>query len=257
MLQRLRQRRLFDIGGIPGAERPAGGRDDDADEFLTIARAQRLEQRVVLGIGRQDAGAGLLRALHEEIAGANQAFLVGQRDRRAAIDGGERGLQARCAADGGHHPVGRTRGGLDDRAFARTEFGARARERLFQFGQAARIGHRDKARIELLCELGEPLNIAVAGQRLDPVAIRRGAQQVHGAVADRAGGAENGHTAHGRRRGLVVTQRDCAHASPNHKSSADAIHAAAQISENRREHDCRDKAVQAVHYPAMAGNYVT
>ena len=64
----------------PGPERTAGRGDDDANQFLAVARAQRLEQRVVFGIRRQDAGPGLRRALHEEIAGANQTFLVGERD---------------------------------------------------------------------------------------------------------------------------------------------------------------------------------
>ena len=61
----------------------------------------------MLGIRRQDTGPCLERALHEEIAGANQAFLVGQRDGGAAIDRRERGLQSGRAADGGHDPVGR------------------------------------------------------------------------------------------------------------------------------------------------------
>ena len=80
---------------LPGAERSARRGDDDANQFLAIAGAERLEQRVVLGIGRQDAGAGLGRALHEEIAGTDQAFLVGERDGGAAIDGRERRLQTR------------------------------------------------------------------------------------------------------------------------------------------------------------------
>ena len=81
--------------------------------------AERLEQRVVLGIGRQDAGARFRRALHEEIAGADETFLVGERDMRAAIDRGQGRLQSGGAAHGGHHPIGRTRAGFDHRAFAR------------------------------------------------------------------------------------------------------------------------------------------
>src|SRR5882762_10342261 len=50
------------------------------------------------------------------------------------------------------------------------------------------------------------------GQRLDLIAVARGPQQIHGAVADRAGGTQDGHGAYGRCRGLVVTQRNCAHA---------------------------------------------
>src|SRR5581483_11934063 len=44
--------------------------------------------------------------------------------------------------------------------------------------------------------------------------------------------------------------------SPNHKSGSGATRAAAQNSENRRQHDRRDIAVEAVHQPAMAGDDV-
>ena len=113
--------------GGPGAERPARGGDDHAHQFLAIAGGKRLKQCVVFGIGRQDAGPGFRRALHEEIAGANQAFLVGERDRRAAVDRGQRGLQPGRTAHRRHHPVGGTRGGLDDGAFAGAAFDAACR----------------------------------------------------------------------------------------------------------------------------------
>src|SRR5581483_8117431 len=45
--------------------------------------------------------------------------------------------------------------------------------------------------------------------------------------------------------------------SPNHKTGSGATRAAAQNSQNRRERDRRDIAIQAVHQPAMAGNDVT
>jgi len=35
--------------------------------------------------------------------------------------------------------------------------------------------------------------------------------------------------------------------SPNHKGAANTIHTAAQNSENRREHDGRDKPVKPIH----------
>ena len=65
---------------------------------LHISRAagrERLEDRVVLGIDRQHRGAGSRRAPHEQRAGADQAFLVGERDGRAALERGQRRLQAR------------------------------------------------------------------------------------------------------------------------------------------------------------------
>lgn len=189
----------------------AGGRDDDTDELVAIARGERLEQRIVLRIRRQDAGARFRRALHEEITSADETFLVGERDMRAAIDRRQRRLQSGGATHGGHHPIGRTRAGLDHRAFAGAAFGAGARERSLEFGKLGDVGDRDEARGELLRELCQRLDIAVCRQRLDTVALGRGAQQIHRAVADRAGGAENRDAADARCRSLVVTQWDRAH----------------------------------------------
>ncbi len=165
----------------------------------------------MLGIGRQDAGAGLRRTLHEEIAGADQAFLVGKRYRRTAIDGGKRRLQAGRTADGCHHPVGGTRGRLDDRAFTGAAFGTRTGKCGLQFAKTGGIGDRRKARAELFCQFCKSVDVGVRGQRLDLVAVAGAAQQIHRAVADRAGGAQHRDGAHGCDRGLVVTQWNCAH----------------------------------------------
>ena len=211
MFERLRQRRLLDVAGRPGAERPAGRSDDHAHQFLAIAGRERLKQCVVFGIRRQDAGAGFRRALHEEIAGANQAFFVGQCDRRAAVDRSQCRLQSGRTAHRRHHPVGGTRGGLDDGAFAGAAFDTGARERILQFAEPCRVGDRGESRAELDGELGQRFDIGVRSQRLDRIAVARTAQQIHGAVADRPGGAQHRHGAYVRYRGLVVTQWNCAH----------------------------------------------
>ncbi len=150
----------------------------------------------MFGIRRENAGTRLLRALHEEIAGADQAFLVGERNGGATIDRCECGLQARRAAHRRHHPIRRPCSRFDNSAFAGAAFGAGAGQGFLQLGEPARIRNGDKARVEFLRELGQSLHIAVAGQRLDPVALGRAAQQIHRAVADRAGGPENGDAAH-------------------------------------------------------------
>ena len=197
--------------GGPGAERPARGGDDHAHQFLAVAGGERLKQCVVFGIRRQDAGAGFRRALHEEIAGTNQAFLVGERNRRAAVDRGQCRLQSGRTAHRRHHPVGGTRGGLDDGAFAGAAFDARAGQGVLQFAKPRRVGDRSESRAEFLGEFGQRFDIGIRGQRLDRIAVARAAQQIHGAVADRTGGAQHRHGAHVRYRGLVVTQWNCAH----------------------------------------------
>src|SRR5665811_308226 len=44
--------------------------------------------------------------------------------------------------------------------------------------------------------------------------------------------------------------------SPNHKTAADAIHAAPQKPENSSHDHGRDESVEAIHQPAMAGDDV-
>ncbi len=234
--------------GGPGAERPAGCGDDHAHQFLAVAGGKRLKQRVVFGIRRQDAGAGFRRALHEEIAGADQAFLVGERHRRAAVDGGQCRLQPGRAAHRRHHPVGGTRGGLDDGAFAGAAFDAGACQRVLQFAKPRRVGDRGKSRAEFLGELGQRFDIGIRGQRLDRIAVARAAQQIHGAVADRAGGAQHRHGAHGCcQRALLLRNGTALIVSPNHKTAADAIGAAPQKAEKCRHDDGCDKSIQAIH----------
>ncbi len=211
MLQRLRQRRLLDIPAGPGPERSARCGDDDAHQFLPVTGAKRLKQRVVLGIGGQDAGASGHGTLHEEIARTNQAFLVGERNRRTAIHRGECRLQSGRAADRGHDPIGRTGRRLDDRTLARPAFGAGAGQRVLQIAEQAWVGDGGKARVELLRKLRQIPDIAVGGQRLDPISIGSGSQQIHRAVADRPGGSQDGHGPDGGCRGFVVTQGNGAH----------------------------------------------
>ena len=99
MAQRLLGRGGVDLRARPGAERAARGGEDDALDVLAAAGAERLEDRVVLGIDRQHGGAGLGRRAHEQAAGADQALFVGERDGRAALDRRQRRLQSDRAAD--------------------------------------------------------------------------------------------------------------------------------------------------------------
>ena len=85
-------RHLLEAGG---AERAAGGGQHDLFHRAAIAVGQRLEDRVVLGIDRQQGGAGLAHRAQHHLAGADQRFLVGQRDARAAADRGQRRRRAR------------------------------------------------------------------------------------------------------------------------------------------------------------------
>ena len=128
MLERLLHRHFAQLLQRPGAERPAGGGQDDATHFFAPARHQRLEDRVVLGIDRQDCRAGGGRAAHEQGAGTDQAFLVGERDRRAAFGRSECRLQARGAGDRRHDPIGRPLRRLDQGIRRRRRLRCRSRK---------------------------------------------------------------------------------------------------------------------------------
>ena len=62
------------------------GPPDAVSTIFSTARAvavlQRLEDRVVLGVHRQQRGAGVAHGAQHHFAGADQRLLVGQRDRR-------------------------------------------------------------------------------------------------------------------------------------------------------------------------------
>ena len=153
MLQRLFRRRRLDLLPRPGAERSARRGEDYALDVLARPGAERLEHRVVLGIDRQHGGAGRCGAAHEQAAGANQAFLVGERDRRAALDRRKRRLQSDRTADRRHHPVGRTLRRFDQSIFAGRGFDAEPDKRILEFAIGGGIGNHRKSRADLARDL--------------------------------------------------------------------------------------------------------
>src|SRR5512142_1877829 len=55
---------------------------------------------------------------------------------------------------------------------------------------------------------------------------------------------------------LLLRKGTALMSSPNHKTAADAIHAAPQKTKNRGHNDRGDEAVKTIHQPAMPGNQV-
>ena len=143
--------------------------------------------------------------------------------------------------------AGRRRG-LDDGALAGAAFDAGARERALQFAEPRRVGDGRELRAEFLGELGQRLDIGIRGQRLDRIAVARAAQQIHGAVADRTGGAQHRDGADGAPPAALLLRNGTALIiSPNHKTAADAIGATPQKTEKGRHDDGCDKSIQAIH----------
>ena len=105
--QRRLRRRARHLLAAGGAERAAGGGQHDPLHRAPIAVGQRLEDRVVLGIDRQQGGAGLAHRAQHHLAGADQRLLVGQRHARRRGGSRPASRQAGRAGDRGHRPVGR------------------------------------------------------------------------------------------------------------------------------------------------------
>ena len=174
-------------------EGPARGGQDQALDALAGLAAQRLEDRVVLGIDRQKQGAAAFDLGHQQRAGADQAFLGGERHHRAPAHRSEGRAEAGGADDRRHDPLGRAAGRLAQTVAARGDRNVAAGERLLE-PQVARgvADHRQPCAVSPR-RGGQPLGIAVRGQRLDPITLRRARDQIEGAAADRARGAQNRH----------------------------------------------------------------
>ena len=94
-----------------------------------------------------------LRAAHEQRAGADQAFLVGERERRAALDRGERRLEPGRAGDRADHPFGRAARRFGDRVGTGRRLDAAPGKFRLQLAIGVVVGDRRKARAEFAREL--------------------------------------------------------------------------------------------------------
>jgi hypothetical protein len=100
----------------PVAQAPARGRDDDLLDRRDILAHEALEDRGMLAVDGQDRGVmGRASAMQERPRG-HEAFLVGERQRRAVPQRPEPRRKPRGADDRGHDPVGGPVRGLDQGA---------------------------------------------------------------------------------------------------------------------------------------------
>ena len=191
MGERFGARRGGDPLGAPLAERPARGRDGHAHDRRQVAAAERLEDRVVFGIHRQQARAGLARRRHHRVAGAHQRLLVGQRDRAAGRNGGVGRRQAGGADDRRDDQIGRFERRRDHRLGPRRGFDRAAGEAGFQLGVTVGVGESGETRAERAGDAGERGSVAAGGDRRDGEPAGRFADHLRARTADRAGRAEN------------------------------------------------------------------
>jgi hypothetical protein len=155
--------------------------------IFATAGSESLEDGVVLRIDRQHRRARRGGAPHEQPAGTDQAFLVGERYRCAAFGGGECRLQTRRAGDRRHHPVGRTLGRLDNGVGSAARLDPGSGQRGFELAICIGIGNGREAGAKFARELGQRSGVAVRRHRLDVVARGLLTQQIDRARADRTG----------------------------------------------------------------------
>ena len=123
-----------------GAERAAGGSQHDLFHRAAVAIGERLENRVVLRIDRQQCRAGRPHRAQHHVAGAHQGFLVGQADVAAAADRREGGRQAGGAGDRSHGPIRLQRSRRDDGIGAGSDLDPGAGEGITQRGIGGVVG---------------------------------------------------------------------------------------------------------------------
>ena len=254
MLQGRLQGRRADLVLRPSAKGSARRRDDDLGHVLAPAGGHRLEQRIVLRIDRQHGRAGLLGAAHEQRARADEAFLVGERERRAALDGRQRRLEPRRAGDRPDHPFGGATGGFRNGIRARSGLDARTGQFRLQIAVGVMIADRRKARTELPRQFGECGTVFVRRQRLDDKPSVLPLEQIDRARPDRAGRAQDRDAP---RCGIGSAKRLSSNRhqkSPNKEAAGGPFQAAAD--ETHHDGGCRrcQKSVQPVHQAAMAGD---
>ena len=168
-------------------------------------------------IDRQHGRAGLLGAAHEQRAGADEAFLVGERERRAAFDRRERRLKPRRAGDRADHPFGRTARRLGDRVGPGRGLDAGPRQFRLQFADRRRDPRppRSARRVRAPAwRAPTPFLCAVSASTVNLPGLAL--EQIDRARPDRAGRAENRHRAHGG--GRLRSWREF-HSASNHQTS--------------------------------------
>ncbi len=174
----------------------------------------------------------------------------------AALDGSHRRRKAGRAADRGHDPVGRPRGGLDRprRSPAPAAIPVPAKC-VLERGQPSGSATAANLRVECDCCLRKRLDIALRRDRLDPVAIRLTQQQIDRACTDRSGRTENADAAR-RRMALALrcsTDVRCCHSLPHQKRAARRFKPPRATPEKRRDSHGKDETIEPVHDTAMSG----
>ena len=216
--QRLLGGHVGQLGPAAAAERTAGRGQHQPADLVGPPGPQALGQGRVLGVHRHDLPGP--RALLDERAADDQRLLVGQRQRAAGVQGGQRGGQPGRAGqpveDDVRGPGGHLGGGVGAGQHLRqpgrallpaVRRGGRV-QGVLQVPRHGRPGHGDDLDVELEGLLGEQVDArgraTTGGQAHHPEPVRVAPDHVHRLGADRARGPEQHDGAAGGHRAIVA-----------------------------------------------------
>ena len=160
--ERLLDRHVLELGARAAAERAArGGQHELVDGARPLA-GQQLVQRRVLGVDRDERGAGRLGQRGDELAADDQRLLVGQREVDALAERGDRRPEAGRADERVEDEVGAGARRRARRAPAAPASTSPSGPRLGRAGGRVGVGQRDALDAEALRLLDEQLPGALA-----------------------------------------------------------------------------------------------
>jgi hypothetical protein len=148
-------------------------------------------QGIVLGIDRHDLDIETARIGHESVAGADEAFLIGQGNPPPRLQGSMGRGKACGSADGGKDDVSLALGGFQHGSLSRSAVDSRSGERLPQGLASALVGKGCKFCSEAAGHLRQGQCIAATHNGLDPERVRVSKHHVRRRTADRTGCSKN------------------------------------------------------------------
>ena len=180
---------------LPGGhtkERPAGsGEQDLLQPFGGMLILKTLEDGGVLAVHRQQMNAMLFDGVGDQVTAGDKAFLVGQGQVVAALNGSKGGRQARNAHHRVEHHIGAFHGGQFPQPLGAAKQPGRSggsRQGGVQPVTGVRVDHGDVPGMELGNLLQQELHAGIGGKAKDFIAVHTGNVQALG--PDGAGGAQ-------------------------------------------------------------------
>jgi hypothetical protein len=180
--------------------RVAEGRQDHAHHAARslsgeIAGGHALENRIVFAVDRDQLGARLTHFIHEQPAGHDQRFLVGEQHALGGSHRRQGRRQPGSTHDRRHHDIDVIAGnGLGERlgAACHTRRAAAVAQRSARQSGGLGVHQHDGARLKLprLVDDGSPA--AARGENRDLEAVRMHGDHAERAAPDAAGGSQDG-----------------------------------------------------------------